>query len=117
VSRQPPCAKRGRERERERQHRQPPHSRRVDRVGLRSLAAVEKAAGCYELAVEMHSKLGSFLECAMAYKEAGSMFEKADRPNGAAIALAPLLSHRAWQHEAVGAGCCYPPPPRPLPIS
>ena len=65
----------------------PTDGSRVEWAGLRSLAAVEKAAGCYELAVEMHSKLGSFLECAMAYKEAGSMFEKADRPNGA--------SHRA----------------------
>ena len=47
-----------------------------------SPGAVDKAAGCYELQVEMHSKLGSFLECAMAYKEAGSMFEKAEKPNG-----------------------------------
>lgn len=62
-------------------------------MGL-SATAVEKAAGCYELAVEMHSKLGSFLECAMAYKEAGSMFEKADRPNGAPTPF-PSLSVRS----------------------
>ena len=63
--------------------------------------AVEKSAGCYELVVEMHSKLGNFLECAMAYKDAGSMFEKADRPNGAlpAPSLRPALQ---WAH---GLGC------------
>ena len=63
--------------------------------------AVEKSAGCYELVVEMHSKLGNFLECAMAYKDAGSMFEKADRPNGAlpAPSLRPALR---WAH---GLGC------------
>lgn len=47
-------------------------------------ATVEKAAQTYELVVEMQSKLGSFLECAMAYKDAGSMYEKADKPSGAA---------------------------------
>ena len=43
--------------------------------------------------MEMHSKLGAFLECAMAYKEAGSMYEKAERPNGACV------PQRRAQHE------------------
>ena len=66
-----------------------PRNRLTSRCG-----AVEKSAGCYELVVETHSKLGNFLECAMAYKDAGSMFEKADRPNGAlpAPSLLSLLS-------------------------
>ena len=64
--------------------------------------AVEKSAGCYELVVEMHSKLGNFLECAMAYKDAGSMFEKADRPNGALPARLCSPPALQWAH---GLGC------------
>ena len=60
----------------------------------------------------MHSKLGAFLECAMAYKEAGSMYEKAERPNGA-------LPQRRAQHERppkAGRRLLAPPlPRRPIP--
>jgi hypothetical protein len=45
--------------------------------------AVDKAASCYEQVVEFHNKLGSALEMAMAYKDAGGMYEKAEKPNGA----------------------------------
>ena len=45
--------------------------------------AVNQAAACYEKVVGFHNELGSVLEMAMAYKEAGSMYEKAEKPNGA----------------------------------
>ena len=38
--------------------------------------AVDKAADCYLKQVEFHNKLGSALEMAMAYREAGVMWEK-----------------------------------------
>jgi hypothetical protein len=50
----------------------------------------------------MHSKLGAFLECAMAYKEAGSMYEKAERPNGA---LCLNAGHNTKGAQKPAGGC------------
>lgn len=46
-----------------------------------------KAAECYEQVVECHNKLGSALEMAMAWREAGNMYEKADNPQGCTKAM------------------------------
>mgnify|MGYP001983275086 FL=1 len=53
--------------------------------------ADEGAAQAYSRAAEMHQKLGSENDMANSMKEAGSMFEKAGKTDGA-LAVPPVLA-------------------------